>query len=81
VNGEPCQHKDCERTDATPIVSTLYSRDLEFLDERTYYFCREHREQLHTMKGSSTLPPAEWLEPIEDPDPPYWLYDERRHRT
>jgi hypothetical protein len=84
VNGHLCQHKDCKRTDATPIVQTLYSENLEFKDERTYYFCREHREQLHSLKGSSTLPPVEWLdddERVEDSDPPYWLYDERRHRA
>jgi hypothetical protein len=61
VNGEKCQHKDCERTDATPVELMLYRRG-ELVDERTYYFCRGHREELHGLKTTPTLPPAEWLE-------------------
>jgi transposase len=61
VNGEPCEHKDCERTDATPVEVMLYRRG-ELVDERTYHFCREHREALHALETTPTLPPAEWLE-------------------
>jgi hypothetical protein len=43
VNGEVCEHKDCEHTDATPVEFMLY-RHGELLDERTYYFCLEHRK-------------------------------------
>jgi hypothetical protein len=52
---------NCERTDATPVEFMLY-RHGELVDERTYYFCRGHREALHALKTTPTLPPAEWFE-------------------
>jgi hypothetical protein len=66
VNGQVCQHKDCERTDATPVEFMLYRRG-ELVDERTFHLCLEHRKALHALKTTPTLPPAEWLEGA-DPD-------------
>ena len=34
-----CDHKDCERTDATPVVVTLLNRDGELVEKFTYCFC------------------------------------------
>jgi hypothetical protein len=56
----PCDHQDCDRT-ARPLFFTLYSRHGELLDERTYYFCPEHRDALFALEATSSLPPAEWL--------------------
>jgi hypothetical protein len=57
-----CAHKDCERTDTTPFVFTSRSREGEFLGKRTFYFCREHGDQLYALKKTRTLPPADWFE-------------------
>ncbi len=58
-----CQHKDCERTDATPVEFKRYNPDeTELLDERTYHFCLEHRDALFALECTKTLPPAEWFE-------------------
>ena len=56
-----CDHKDCERTDASPIELELMSRDGELLETVTYHFCPEHREQLLRLEMSRTLPPEEWF--------------------
>ena len=55
-----CDHKDCERV-AGPLFFTLYSRHGELLDERTFYFCPEHRDALFALEETRTLPPDEWL--------------------
>jgi hypothetical protein len=68
VNAAICDHKDCERTDATPVYFTHRSRDGEVLDTFTYYFCPDHRMQLLELKESRTLPPEEWFgEPLNAP--------------
>jgi hypothetical protein len=56
LNGEVCEHKDCERTDASPVEFMLYRRG-ELVDQRTFYFCLEHRKALHALKTTPTLPP------------------------
>lgn len=63
-----CEHKDCERTDATPVYMTLRSREGEVKDKRTYHFCPEHREQLFALEESRTLPPEDWFAPGYVPD-------------
>jgi hypothetical protein len=60
VNAVICDHKDCERTDATRVDFEHWSKDGEFLDKLTYYFCPDHRKQLLELKESRTLPPEEW---------------------
>jgi hypothetical protein len=57
-----CDHKDCERTDATPVVITSLNLDDEVAEKRTYRFCPDHREQLLRLKKTRTLPPQEWFE-------------------
>ena len=57
-----CDHKDCDRTDATPVEFMHYSRDEEFLGAHTLHFCPEHRMRLLELKETKTLPPAEWFE-------------------
>jgi hypothetical protein len=57
-----CDHKDCGRTDATPVVFTHRNRDGELVGKFTYCFCPEHREQLFSLKETRTLPPEEWFE-------------------
>ena len=54
MNAAICDHKDCERTDATPVYSTLLSRDGEVLDTYTYYLSPDHRMQLLQLKESRT---------------------------
>jgi hypothetical protein len=50
VNGEVCQHKDCVRTDATPVEFMLNRRG-ELVDERTFYFStRKLHFKLHTHR-------------------------------
>jgi hypothetical protein len=61
VNAVICDHKDCERTDATPLELELYSRDKELIDTRTFHFCPQHRAQLFALEETKTLPPAEWF--------------------
>ena len=61
VNAAICDHKDCERTDASPLELTLMSRERDVLETSTYYFCPEHRDQLFQLEESRTLPPEEWL--------------------
>lgn len=56
-----CDHKDCEG-EASPIDTWLI-RDGEVIDARTYYFCLEHRLQLHSLDKPRTLPPEEWFAP------------------
>jgi hypothetical protein len=56
-----CDHKDCERTDATPVVLTRLNRDCELVEKVTYCFCPDHREQLFRLKETRTLPPQEWF--------------------
>jgi hypothetical protein len=58
-----CDHKDCERTDTTPVELTLLTRDREVVETRTYHFCPDHSRQLLRLKTSRTLPPEEWFEP------------------
>jgi hypothetical protein len=62
VNGVLCEHKDCERMDASPVEFTHYSPRGELLDEYTYYFCLKHRKALYALESTPTLPPAEWFE-------------------
>jgi hypothetical protein len=61
-----CDHKDCERTDATPVVLTRLNRDGELVEKFTYCFCPGHREQLLRLKETKTLPPREWFEEADD---------------
>ena len=56
-----CDHKDCERV-ASRVEFMRYSRHGEFLGQRTFYFCREHREALYALERTPSLPPREWLE-------------------
>ena len=63
-----CEHKDCERTDATPLYSTLRSRDGEVLETFTYHFCPEHRNLLFSLEWTPTLPPEDWFAPGFVPD-------------
>ena len=63
-----CDHKDCERTDATPFVFTSRSREGEFLGRSTFYFCREHGDQLAALEWTKTLPPEDWFAPGFVPD-------------
>jgi hypothetical protein len=69
-----CDHKDCERTDAAPVVFTCRNRDDELVGKYTYCFCPEHRKQLLSLKKTRTLPPEEWFrqptEPVTEPMPP-----------
>jgi hypothetical protein len=58
-----CAHKDCERTDATPLELRHFSRDGELIETRIFQFCLDHRRQLYAVKESRTLPPAEWFAP------------------
>jgi hypothetical protein len=58
VNAAICDHKDCERTDATPVHFEHWSRDGEVLDDSfTYYFCLDHRLQLHELKRAGRCRP------------------------
>ena len=43
-------------------------REGELIETRTYQFCPDHRRQLLALKGSQTLPPAEWFAPGYMPD-------------
>ena len=61
MNAVNCDHKDCERTDASPVELRLL-RDGEVIETSTYHFCPEHKRQLFRLKKSRTLPPAEWFE-------------------
>ena len=63
MNAVSCDHKDCERTDATPVYMTLRSREGEVKDKRTYHFCPEHRDQLSALEWTKTLPPEDWFAP------------------
>ena len=56
-----CEHKDCERTDATPLEFRHYDQDGEFLDASRWHFCPEHKRQLFALEETKTLPPAEWF--------------------
>jgi hypothetical protein len=56
-----CDHKDRERTDATPVVLTRLNRDCELVEKVTYCFCPDHRQQLLRLKETRTLPPQEWF--------------------
>lgn len=58
-----CAHKDCERTDATPVELRHVSRDGELIETRIYQSCLDHTRQLDAVKESRTLPPAESFAP------------------
>jgi hypothetical protein len=68
MNATICDHKDCERTDASPLEMHLFSRDGELIETYTFQFCLEHREQLLSIEESKTLPPREWFAPGYMPD-------------
>lgn len=67
VTAANCAHKDCERTDVSPLELRLM-REGELIETRTYQFCPDHRRQLLGLKESRTLPPAEWFAPGYMPD-------------
>jgi hypothetical protein len=62
VNEVVCRHKDCERTDAHPLLFTDHSRDGQVKGRFTLYFCDEHRDALFALETTPSLPPAEWFE-------------------
>jgi hypothetical protein len=64
----PCAHKDCKRTDASPLELLRFSREGELLEVRTFQFCDDYRMQLYAVKESRTLPPADWFAPGYMPD-------------
>ena len=63
MNAATCDHKDCERTDTSPLELLSFSREGELTQVRTYQFCEEHKLELYGVKGSRTLPPEEWFAP------------------